>query len=94
MIRDLAAKLDKQIELKLVGEATELDKGLIEKDHRSADAPGSQQRRPRDRDTRPGGWQRARRRTGTITLSAAHQGGSILIEVGGRRPRLCSASGS
>jgi len=31
MIRDLAAKLDKQIELKLVGEATELDKGLIER---------------------------------------------------------------
>ena len=31
MIRDLASKLGKQIELKMVGEATELDKGLIEK---------------------------------------------------------------
>ncbi len=31
LIRDLAAKLDKKIELKMVGEATELDKGLIEK---------------------------------------------------------------
>jgi two-component system chemotaxis sensor kinase CheA len=31
MIRDLAAKLGKDLELKMVGEATELDKGLIEK---------------------------------------------------------------
>ncbi len=31
LIRDLSAKLDKKIELKMVGEATELDKGLIEK---------------------------------------------------------------
>lgn len=31
MVRDLAAKLGKQVELKTIGETTELDKGLIEK---------------------------------------------------------------
>jgi len=31
MLRDLATRLGKDIELKTVGEATELDKGLIEK---------------------------------------------------------------
>src|SRR5262249_29644838 len=31
LIRDLASRLDKQIELKMAGEATELDKGLVEK---------------------------------------------------------------
>src|SRR5262249_42053968 len=31
MLRDLASKLGKEIELKTVGEATELDKGLVEK---------------------------------------------------------------
>jgi two-component system chemotaxis sensor kinase CheA len=80
MIRDLAAKLGKDLELKMVGEATELDKGLIEKiidplthlvrnsaDH-GIEAPA----------TRIAAGKSA---TGTITLSAAHQGGSILIEV-------------
>jgi len=31
MVRELAAKLGKQVELKMIGETTELDKGLIEK---------------------------------------------------------------
>ena len=31
LVRDLAGKLNKQVELKTIGENTELDKGLIEK---------------------------------------------------------------
>jgi two-component system chemotaxis sensor kinase CheA len=80
LIRDLAAKLDKKIELKMVGEATELDKGLIEK---IIDPLTHLVRNSADH-----GLETAARRlaagkseTGTITLSASHQGGSILIEV-------------
>jgi two-component system chemotaxis sensor kinase CheA len=80
MLRDLAAKLGKDIELRTVGEATELDKGLIEKiidplthlvrnsaDH-GIEAPAAR-------------IAAGKAAHGTITLSAAHQGGSILIEV-------------
>jgi len=80
MLRDLATRLGKDIELKTVGEATELDKGLIEKiidplthllrnsaDH-GIEAPAAR-------------VAAGKSATGTITLSAAHQGGSILIEV-------------
>lgn len=31
VVRDVASKLGKQVDLKTVGEGTELDKGLIEK---------------------------------------------------------------
>ena len=80
LIRDLAAKLDKKIELKMVGEATELDKGLIEKiidplTHlvRNSADHGLETAAKRVAAGKP--------ETGTITLSASHQGGSILIEV-------------
>ena len=80
MIRDLAAKLGKDLELKMVGEATELDKGLIEKitdplTHlvRNSADHGVESPAKRIAAGKPA--------TGTITLSAAHQGGSILIEV-------------
>ncbi len=80
LIRDLAAKLDKKIELKMVGEATELDKGLIEKiidplTHlvRNSADHGLESPARRLAAGKP--------ETGTITLSASHQGGSILIEV-------------
>jgi two-component system chemotaxis sensor kinase CheA len=80
MIRDLAAKLGKDLELKMVGEATELDKGLIEKitdplTHlvRNSADHGIESPARRIAAGKPA--------TGTITLSAAHQGGSILIEV-------------
>jgi two-component system chemotaxis sensor kinase CheA len=80
LIRDLAGKLDKKIELKLVGEATELDKGLIEKiidplTHLVRNSADHGLETP-DRRTAAG-----KSEVGTITLSAAHQGGSILIEV-------------
>ena len=80
MLRDLASKLGKQVELVTHGGATELDKGMIEKitdplthllrnccDH-GIESP--EERRARGKPA-----------AGTITLSASHQGGSVLIEV-------------
>ena len=80
LIRDLAAKLEKKIELKLVGEATELDKGLIEKiidplTHLVRNSADHGLETPECR------LEAGKSETGIITLSAAHQGGSILIEV-------------
>jgi two-component system chemotaxis sensor kinase CheA len=92
LIRDLAAKLDKKIELKMVGEATELDKGLIEK---IIDPLTHLVRNSADHGVETPDKRLAAHKseTGTITLSAAHQGGSILIEVrddgqGLRRDRI------
>lgn len=81
VVRDLASKLNKQIELKQVGEGTELDKGLIEK---IADPLTHLIRNSLDHgiempDVRMAAGKPA---TGTITLRAFHQGGSIVIEVG------------
>jgi two-component system chemotaxis sensor kinase CheA len=92
MIRDLAAKLGKQIELKLVGEATEMDKGLIEK---IVDPLTHLVRNSADHGVETPAKRLAAGKSahGTITLSAAHQGGSMLIEVrddgqGLRRERI------
>jgi len=92
MIRDLASKLGKQIELKMVGEATELDKGLIEK---IIDPLTHLVRNSADHGIETPAKRLAAGKLphGTITLSAAHQGGSILIEVrddgqGLRRERI------
>ena len=80
VVRDLAAKLDKRVELRTIGENTELDKGLIEK---IADPLTHLVRNSLDH-----GIEVAEKRIaagkpaqGTITLSAFHQGGSIVIEV-------------
>lgn len=80
VVRDLAAKLNKRVELRTVGESTELDKGLIEK---IADPLTHLVRNSLDH-----GIETAEKRIavgkpaqGTITLSAFHQGGSIVIEV-------------
>jgi two-component system chemotaxis sensor kinase CheA len=80
MLRDLATKLGKDIELKTVGEATELDKGLIEK---IIDPLTHLVRNSADHGIEPPDVRIAAGKpaNGTITLSAAHQGGSILIEV-------------
>ncbi len=80
LIRDLASKLGKQIELKMVGEATELDKGLIEK---IIDPLTHLVRNSADHGIETPAKRRAAGKLehGTITLSASHQGGSILIEV-------------
>ncbi|MGL6159436.1 chemotaxis protein CheA [Microbulbifer sp.] len=80
LVRDLAGKLGKEVELVTEGRSTELDKGLTERivdplthlvrnslDH-GIEAP--------DRREAAG-----KPRAGRLTLSASHQGGNILIEV-------------
>jgi len=80
MVRDLAAKLGKKIELKMVGEATELDKGLIEK---IVDPLTHLVRNSLDHgiETPEKRMSAGKSPHGTITLSAYQQGGAIIIEV-------------
>ena len=80
MLRDLASKLGKKVELITHGEATELDKGLIEK---ITDPLTHLIRNSCDHGLELPDERLAKGKTehGTITLSASHQGGSILIEV-------------
>jgi two-component system chemotaxis sensor kinase CheA len=80
MLRDLAAKLDKKVELVTQGEATELDKSLVEKitdplTHLVRNSCDHGIEVPADR------LARGKPEHGTITLVASHQGGSIVIEV-------------
>jgi two-component system, chemotaxis family, sensor kinase CheA len=80
MLRDLAGKLGKKVDLVTHGEATELDKGLIEKitdplTHLIRNSCDHGIELPEQRAAS------GKSEHGTITLSAAHQGGSILIEV-------------
>ncbi|MBI5910508.1 MAG: chemotaxis protein CheW [Betaproteobacteria bacterium] len=81
VVRDLAGKLDKQVELKTVGEGTELDKGLIEK---IADPLNHLVRNSLDHGVESPQKRLAAGKpaVGTITLRAFHQGGNIVIEVG------------
>ena len=80
MLRDLAAKLGKKVDFVTRGEATELDKGLIE---RITDPLMHLVRNSCDHGIELPAERIAAGKfeTGTITLSAAHRGGSILIEV-------------
>jgi two-component system chemotaxis sensor kinase CheA len=80
MLRDLAGKLGKKVDFVTQGEATELDKGLVEKitdplTHLVRNSCDHGVEMPADR------LRAGKSETGTITLSAAHQGGSIVIEV-------------
>jgi two-component system, chemotaxis family, sensor kinase CheA len=80
MLRDLASKLGKKVDFVTQGEATELDKGLVEKitdplTHLVRNSCDHGVEMPADRIAA------GKSETGTITLSAAHQGGSIVIEV-------------
>jgi two-component system chemotaxis sensor kinase CheA len=80
MLRDLASKLGKKVDFVTLGEATELDKGLVEKitdplTHLVRNSCDHGIEMPADR------LSKGKTETGTITLSAAHQGGSIVIEV-------------
>lgn len=80
VVRDLASKLNKRVELKTVGEGTELDKGLIEK---IADPLTHLVRNSLDHgiETPEKRIAAGKPAQGTITLRAFHQGGSIVIEV-------------
>ena len=80
MLRDLAGKLGKKVDLVQVGDATELDKGLVEKitdplTHLVRNSCDHGIELPAERTAR------GKSETGTITLVASHQGGSIVIEV-------------
>jgi two-component system chemotaxis sensor kinase CheA len=92
VVRDLAGKLEKQVELQTVGEGTELDKGLIEK---IADPLNHLVRNSLDHGIEPPEQRLAAGKPalGTITLRAFHQGGNIVIEVsddgaGLNRPKI------
>ena len=80
MLRDLASKLGKKVELVTQGESTELDKGLVEK---ITDPLTHLVRNSCDHGIEPIAERIAKGKTehGTITLVASHQGGSIVIEV-------------
>ena len=80
MLRDLASKLGKKVELVTQGEATELDKGLVEK---ITDPLTHLVRNACDHGIEPPAKRSAAGKPehGTITLAASHQGGSIVIEV-------------
>ena len=80
VVRDIAAKLGKEIELKTEGEATELDKGVIEKiaDPLTHLVRNSVDHGIETAEVRLAAGKSAR---GTVTLRAFHQGGNIIIEV-------------
>ena len=80
MLRDLAGKLGKRVEFVTKGEATELDKGMVEKitdplTHLVRNSCDHGIELPAERAAK------GKPEHGTITLSASHQGGSIMIEV-------------
>lgn len=80
LVRDLAAKLGKQVELVTFGQATELDKSLIE---RIIDPLTHLVRNSLDHGIETVEARRAAGKdsTGQLVLSAAHHGGNIVIEV-------------
>jgi len=80
MVRELAGRLGKAVELKTVGESTELDKGLIEK---VADPLSHLVRNSLDHGLETSEVRIAKGKdpTGTIQLKASQVGGRILIEV-------------
>jgi two-component system chemotaxis sensor kinase CheA len=80
MLRDLAAKLGKKVELVTLGESTELDKGMVEKitdplTHLVRNSCDHGIELPAER------LAKGKPEHGTLTLVASHQGGSIVIEV-------------
>ena len=80
MVRELAAKLGKQVELKTIGDTTELDKGLIEKitdplTHLVRNCMDHALETPEVR------LANGKEATGTITLRASQIGGRIVIDV-------------
>lgn len=92
VVRDLSQKLGKSVELKLIGESTELDRSLIE---RIIDPLTHLVRNSLDHGIEMPEVRLAvgKRATGTITLKAYHQSGNIVIEVsddgsGMRRDRI------
>ncbi|WP_130620937.1 chemotaxis protein CheA [Dyella amyloliquefaciens] len=80
MVRDISQKLGKQVKLELVGEQTELDKTVLEK---IGDPMVHLVRNAIDHGLEMPDKRRASGKgdTGTLTLSASHRGGNIVVEV-------------
>lgn len=80
MVHDISGKLGKQVELRINGEQTELDKTVIEK---IGDPLVHLVRNSLDHGLEPPAerLQQGKPETGTITLNAYHKSGSIFIEV-------------
>lgn len=80
LVRDLAGKLNKQVELTLQGSSTELDKSLIERiiDPLTHLVRNSLDHGIEEAATRIAAGKSA---VGNLVLSAEHQGGNICIEV-------------
>ncbi|OHC66957.1 MAG: chemotaxis protein CheA [Rhodocyclales bacterium GWA2_65_20] len=81
VVRELSQKLGKKVELKMIGEDTELDKGLIERiadplTHLVRNSLDHGVEMPDDRVAK------GKQASGTITLKAYQQSGNIVIEVG------------
>lgn len=79
-VHDLAAKLDKEVELVTVGKSTELDKSLVERiidplNHLVRNSLDHGLESPEVREAA------GKSRVGKLTLSAVHQGGNIVIDV-------------
>ena len=81
VVGDLSQKLGKHVELKTIGETTEMDKSLVE---RITDPLTHLVRNSLDHglETPDKRLAAGKSETGTITLSAYHQSGNIVIEVG------------
>ncbi|QSA98691.1 chemotaxis protein CheW [Methylococcus sp. EFPC2] len=80
MVRDLAGKLKKEVNFRTQGEATELDKGLIEKitdplTHLVRNSLDHGIEMPEERIAK------GKDPKGNLTLRAFHQGGNVVIEV-------------
>jgi two-component system, chemotaxis family, sensor kinase CheA len=80
MVRELSARLDKRVELKISGEGTELDRGLIEK---ISDPLTHLVRNAIDHGLEPPQERAAAGKSpvGTVSLRASQRGGNIVIEV-------------
>ncbi|HCH50064.1 MAG TPA: chemotaxis protein CheA [Proteus sp.] len=80
VVRDVAGKMNKKVELNMIGSSTELDKSLIEKiidplTHLVRNSLDHGIEMPADRIAA------GKPEAGQLTLSAEHQGGNICIEV-------------
>lgn len=80
VVRDVAGKMNKKVELNMIGSSTELDKSLIEKiidplTHLVRNSLDHGIEMPADR------LAAGKPEAGQLTLSAEHQGGNICIEV-------------
>ncbi|MBD1582017.1 chemotaxis protein CheA [Pseudoalteromonas sp. S16_S37] len=80
LVRDISQKLNKQVELKLLGEQTELDKTVMEK---ISDPMVHLVRNSLDHglETPEKRIAAGKDPVGTVTLNAFHQGGNIVIEI-------------